>query len=128
MRRITKEEYIETIYLFEKKHGKAQTGQIAEHMDVKPPSVTEMLGKLQDEGLVKRIGFSFHDAPENLARLIDLDMFDLVICQYNYLDRSNAVGIRHAHEKGVGVVCMGPVGGGRLAGGRAGRRLRPPSP
>lgn len=53
MRRITKEEYIEAIYLFEKKAGKAQTGQIAEHMDVKPPSVTEMLQKLQDEGLVK---------------------------------------------------------------------------
>ena len=53
MRRITKEEYIETIYMFEKKGGKAQTGQIAEHMDVKPPSVTEMLQKLQDEELVK---------------------------------------------------------------------------
>lgn len=52
MKRITKEEYIETVYMFEKEGGKAQTGQIAEHMDVKPPSVTEMLGKLQDEGLV----------------------------------------------------------------------------
>ena len=52
MRRVTKEEYIETIFMFEKKGGKAQTGQIAEHMAVKPPSVTEMLGKLQDEGLV----------------------------------------------------------------------------
>ena len=53
MRRITKEEYIETIYKFENKDGRAQTGQIAEHMDVKPPSVTEMLGKLQSEGLVE---------------------------------------------------------------------------
>jgi DtxR family Mn-dependent transcriptional regulator len=52
MRRITKEEYIETVFKFEKDGGKAQTGQIAEHMDVKPPSVTEMLRKLQDEGLV----------------------------------------------------------------------------
>jgi DtxR family Mn-dependent transcriptional regulator len=53
LRRVTKEEYIETIFLFEKKDGRAQTGRIAEHMDVKPPSVTEMLHKLQDEGLVK---------------------------------------------------------------------------
>ena len=53
MRRITKEEYIETVFMLEKKGGKAQTGQIAEHMDVKPPSVTEMLGKLQAEGLVQ---------------------------------------------------------------------------
>jgi len=52
MRRVTKEEYIETIHMFERESGKAQTGRIAGHMDVKPPSVTEMLRKLQDEGLV----------------------------------------------------------------------------
>ncbi|MCK4266982.1 MAG: metal-dependent transcriptional regulator [Thermoplasmata archaeon] len=52
MRRITKEEYIETIDVLERKDGRAQTGQIAEMMDVKPPSVTEMLQKLQGEGLV----------------------------------------------------------------------------
>jgi len=52
LRRVTKEEYIETIFLLEKKDGKAQTGLIADKMDVKPPSVTEMLRKLQDEELV----------------------------------------------------------------------------
>ena len=53
MRRVTKEEYIETIHAIEKDEIRAQTGQIAEMMDVKPPSVTEMLQKLQDEGLVE---------------------------------------------------------------------------
>ena len=70
MRRITKEEYIETIYMFEKKEGKAQTGQIAEHMGVKPPSVTEMLQKLQDEGLVDYepyLGATLTDKGRNLA-------------------------------------------------------------
>ena len=52
MRRVTKEEYIEAIFALQKAGKKAQTGQIAENMDVKPPSVTEMFGKLQDEGLV----------------------------------------------------------------------------
>jgi len=71
MRQITKEEYIETIFMFEKKDGKAQTGQIAEHMDVKPPSVTEMLGKLQDEGLVvyePYLGATLTDSGNELAR------------------------------------------------------------
>ena len=52
MRRTTKEEYIETIFALQKGTDRVQTGQIAQRMDVKPPSVTEMLGKLQDEGLV----------------------------------------------------------------------------
>jgi predicted aldo/keto reductase-like oxidoreductase len=69
----------------------------------------------KDEGLVKHVGFSFHDKPENMIKLIDTGMMELVTCQYNYLDRSNQEGIHYAHEKGLGVVVMGPVGGGRLS-------------
>jgi len=72
--------------------------------------------KAQDEGLLKHIGFSFHDDPENMLKLIDLGLFEMVTCQYNYLDRKNAESIAYAKEKGLGVVVMGPVGGGRLAG------------
>jgi DtxR family Mn-dependent transcriptional regulator len=53
MRQKTKEEYIETIYQLEQREGRAQTGMIAEAIDVKPPSVTEMLRKLEKEGLVR---------------------------------------------------------------------------
>ena len=72
--------------------------------------------KAQDEGLLKHIGFSFHDDPENMLKLIDLGLFEMVTCQYNYLDLKNAESIAYAKEKGLGVVVMGPVGGGRLAG------------
>ena len=47
------EEYVETIFVLEKKEGAAHTGKIAEVMGVKPPSVTEMLRKLQESGFVK---------------------------------------------------------------------------
>jgi len=53
MRRITKEEYIETIFELQEDGQRVQTGQIAQHMEIKPPSVTEMLGKLQEDGLVE---------------------------------------------------------------------------
>ena len=53
MRYKTIEEYIETIYVLELKHGRAQTGMIAARMGVKPPSITEMLGKLEREGLIR---------------------------------------------------------------------------
>ncbi len=52
MKRKTVEEYLETIYVLEKKEEMAHTGRIASMMDVKPPSVTEMLQKLHSEGYV----------------------------------------------------------------------------
>lgn len=48
----TIEEYIEVIYSLEKKRGSAHTNDIALKLKVKPPSVTEMLQKLHDLGLV----------------------------------------------------------------------------
>ena len=74
------------------------------------------LRRARDEGLVGRIAFSFHDEPENMAKLVDLGMFEAVTCQYNYIDPKNADAMAYAKEKGLGVIVMGPVGGGRLAG------------
>ena len=53
MRHKTIEEYIETIYVLEQESGRALTGMIAERMKVKPPSITEMLQKLEREGLIR---------------------------------------------------------------------------
>ncbi|MDI6601659.1 MAG: aldo/keto reductase [Thermoanaerobacteraceae bacterium] len=68
----------------------------------------------RQEGLIKHISFSFHDVPENMIKLIDTGNFETVLCQYNLLDRKNEEAIAYAHEKGMGVFIMGPVGGGRL--------------
>ena len=51
-----------------------------------------------------------------MIKLIDLDIFDSVLCQYNVIDRSNEEAIKYAKSKGLGVVVMGPVGGGRVSG------------
>ncbi len=68
------------------------------------------------EGLVKNITFSFHAPPQEMIQLIDLGVFTGVLCQYNFLDRSNEEAIAYARSKGLGVAVMGPVGGGRIAG------------
>ena len=52
MRYKTIEEYIETICVLEQRNGRAQTGMIATHLGVKPPSITEMLQKLERQGLI----------------------------------------------------------------------------
>lgn len=83
-------------------------------LDAKIGWIKDML-RAKEEGLVKHVGFSFHDKPENMIRLVDEGIFELVTCQYNYLDRTNEEAIAYASEKGLGVVVMGPVGGGRLA-------------
>jgi DtxR family Mn-dependent transcriptional regulator len=57
MRKKTIEEYVELIYILEQEHGHAHTGTIAAEMDIKAPSVTEMLQKLEKEGLVEYQGY-----------------------------------------------------------------------
>ena len=80
----------------------------------RPGGAMEAARKAQDEGLFTYLSFSFHDSPEALVKLVDTGEFTSVTCQYNLLDRANEPGIARAHEKGMGVVIMGPVGGGRL--------------
>ncbi len=84
-----------------------------ESIDVKDGPL-EAARKALDQGLIRHLSFSFHDDPENMIKLIDTGVFETVLCQYNLLDRSNEEGIRHAAEQGLGVIIMGPVGGGRL--------------
>jgi hypothetical protein len=70
--------------------------------------------KLKQEGLVRHLSFSFHSKPEDIPRIVDTGHFETMLCQYNLLDRANEEGIAYAASKGLGVVIMGPVGGGRL--------------
>ena len=46
------EDYLEAIYNISETKGFARTKDVARELDVRPPSVTEMLKKLQDEGFV----------------------------------------------------------------------------
>ena len=70
----------------------------------------------KEEGVVRHISFSFHDAPGNLSQIIreSEGRMETVLCQYNLLDQKLAEDMAFAKEQGLGVVIMGPVGGGRL--------------
>lgn len=73
-----------------------------------------MAQRAREEGLIRHLCFSTHDTPENMRKLIDTGLFASMLCQYNLLDRAKEQVITYAAEKGLGVVVMGPVGGGRL--------------
>ena len=73
------------------------------------------------QGLVKTIGFSFHDGPELLDRILtEYPQMEFVQLQINYLDWENkAVQSRACYEVAVKhnkkVIVMAPVKGGMLA-------------
>jgi len=80
-----------------------------------PGGAMEGARKAKEEGLIRHLAFSFHDDAKRMIDIIDAAPdFEVVTCQYNLLDRGNEESIAYAHDKGLGVVIMGPVAGGRL--------------
>jgi hypothetical protein len=77
--------------------------------------VDEMQPFLRD-GRIRFLGFSSHDSPANIATFIKSGMFQVMLVQYNLIERDKGRVIRLAHRAGMGTSAMGPVGGGRLAG------------
>lgn len=77
----------------------------------------EALRRAQDEGLVHHIGFTGHDTPDHFTSCIETGIFDSLTVPYNLMHRAYEPTIKRAGELGVGVVAMGPVGGGLLGDG-----------
>lgn len=76
------------------------------------------MARARAEGLVGHAAFSFHDKPEAMRPMLESGAFDVLLCQYNLLDRANAAMMAEARRLGLGVIAMGPVAGGRLGSPR----------
>ena len=81
--------------------------------------VIEHLEKAKREGKIRHIGFSFHDNFDAFRYILDgYDKWEFCQIQLNYLDsnyQAGLAGMRLAHERGLAVVIMEPLRGGRLA-------------
>jgi predicted aldo/keto reductase-like oxidoreductase len=86
---------------------------------LKPLDVTGWAEKKINEGKFKHLGFSFHDSYDIFKDIIDsYEGWTLCQIQYNYMDQdcqAGTRGLKYAASKGLAVVVMEPVAGGRLA-------------
>ncbi len=84
--------------------------------DAVRPRVHGWLLRAREEGLIRHICTSFHDKPDALREVVDSGIYASVTLQYNMLNRELEEAMAYAHEAGLGIVVMGPLGGGRLSG------------
>ena len=84
---------------------------------VKNFKTLEFLEAKKAEGKIKYIGFSFHDELPFFKEVLDSYAWDFCQIQLNYMDvnfQAGLEGLQYAASKGVPVIVMEPLKGGKL--------------
>ncbi|MBQ8264928.1 MAG: aldo/keto reductase [Oscillospiraceae bacterium] len=96
-------------------HMLADTGTFAR---LQALGIEEWIAEKKASGAIRQVGFSYHGNSEMFCALLDAYDWDICMIQYNYMDEHSQAGRRgldYAHEKGIPVVIMEPLRGGKLA-------------
>ncbi|MDD6101606.1 MAG: aldo/keto reductase [Clostridiales bacterium] len=79
--------------------------------------IREWIDAKKKSGEIKNIGFSFHGNTENFLEILEAYDWDFCQIQYNYVDENTQAGrkgLERAYEKGIPVIIMEPLRGGKL--------------
>ena len=79
--------------------------------------IVQWLAEKKASGQIRQVGFSYHGNSDMFCKLLDVYGWDFCQIQYNYLDENSqagATGLHRAAEKGLPVIIMEPLRGGRL--------------
>ena len=84
---------------------------------LKEMGIEEWIAEKKRSGAIRQVGFSYHGNSEMFCKLVDAYDWDFCQIQYNYMDEHSQAGrkgLDYAHEKGLPVIIMEPLRGGRL--------------
>ena len=89
----------------------------AEWEHLKALGIEEWIKRQKAEGRIRNIGFSYHGETEMFLKILDAYDWDFCQIQYNYLDEHTQAGrrgLQAAAERGIPVIIMEPLRGGKL--------------
>ncbi|MCD8217575.1 MAG: aldo/keto reductase [Clostridiales bacterium] len=84
---------------------------------LKKLGIEDWIREKKESRQIRHIGFSYHGNANMFCRLVDVYDWDFCMIQYNYLDefsQAGKSGLNHAAQKGLPVMIMEPLRGGRL--------------
>ena len=82
--------------------------------------IDKWLEDKKKNGQIRNVGYSYHGSSEMFIKILNVYDWDFTQIQYNYLDENSQAGIRGlraAAQKGIPVIIMEPLRGGRLVNG-----------
>ncbi len=85
---------------------------------LKELGIEKWLEDKKASGEIRQVGFSYHGNSDMFIKLIDSYEWDFCQVQYNYLDehsQAGVTGVKYASQKGLPIIIMEPLRGGRLA-------------
>ena len=84
---------------------------------LKRVGVLQWIEEKKKSGQIRNIGFSYHGNTENFLKILNDYDWDICQIQYNYFDEHSQAGVKGlkaAAAKGIPVVIMEPLRGGKL--------------
>ena len=84
---------------------------------LKSIGIESWIKEKKESGAIRQIGFSYHGNSDMFCKLLDAYDWEFCQIQYNYMDEHSQAGrrgLQYAHKKGLPVVIMEPLRGGKL--------------